>query len=94
MKQLITSLFILLFAANIAYSQNVVRSDALWAKNAIGNIVLDGNMNEADWAKADSVQVIYGQPGLLPTSGWTSEFNENAIYDPVRATVKFLVKDH
>lgn len=94
MKRILSSLFILLLAANISNAQNVVRSDALWAKFAQGNIVLDGNMNETDWSKADSVQVIYGQPGQLPTSGWTSEFNENAIYDPVRATVKFLVKDH
>ncbi|MCA0389313.1 MAG: T9SS type A sorting domain-containing protein [Bacteroidetes bacterium] len=94
MKQVITALFILLFAVNLSNAQSVVRSDALWGKVALGTITLDGNMNEADWAKADSVQVIYGQPGALPTSGWTSEFNENAITDPIRATVKFLVKDH
>lgn len=94
MKRVLSTLFILLFAVNLSHAQNVVREDALWAKNALGTITLDGNMNEADWALADSIQVIYGQPGALPTSGWGSEFNENSIFDPIRATVKFLVKDN
>ncbi|OQY79380.1 MAG: hypothetical protein B6D45_00855 [Ignavibacteriales bacterium UTCHB3] len=85
-------LFVLFLLANTAFAQNFNRTDGIWAKVAVGDITLDGIMNESDWAKADSIQVIYGQPGILPTSGYTSEFNDPAIFDPVRATVKFLVK--
>ena len=55
MKRVLSTLFILLFAVNLSFAQNVVREDALWAKNALGSITLDGNMSEADWALADSI---------------------------------------
>ena len=30
------------------------RTDAIWAKRSLGPIVLDGVLNEADWAQAES----------------------------------------
>jgi hypothetical protein len=80
---------ILVFSAYV-YAQYPERQDVIWARNTVEPIVLDGNLNEASWALAESLQIDYKQPGKLPTSGWKAEFNENGVTDPTRATVKFL----
>ncbi|MBI5726245.1 MAG: T9SS type A sorting domain-containing protein [Ignavibacteriales bacterium] len=93
MKTLYTSLcmmFILLL--NVSMSAQT-RQDAVWARTVpAGTITLDGVLNEAAWAKAESLQITYGVQGLLPTSGWRPEFQPEAITDPTHATVKFLVQ--
>lgn len=81
---------VLLFTAAV-FAQYPERQDVVWARTTSQTITLDGVLNEAAWSSAESIQINYGQPGKLPTSGWKSEFNENAITDPTHATVKFLV---
>ena len=80
------------FLISAAMLAQIPRQDVMWAKNAVGNIVLDGRLDEPDWAKADSVLVRYGQLGPLPTSGFRAEFQQEAVTDPTHATVKYLVK--
>lgn len=83
-------LFIMLMNMS-GFAQN--RQDAIWARTVpVGTIALDGKLNEAAWAKAESLQITYGVPGALPTSGWRPEFQPEAVTDPTHATVKFLVQ--
>ncbi len=68
-----------------------VRQDALWARNVpVGTITLDGVLDEAEWASAESLAVVYGENAGLPTSGWRAEFQPDAVTDPTNAMVKFL----
>lgn len=93
MKQFLTlevAAILLLLSAAI-YAQYPDRQDVIWARTTTQQITLDGNLNEPAWALAESLQLKYGQPGKLPTSGWKPEFNEMAITDPTNATIKFLV---
>ena len=90
MKKIISIFVLLLLATTFVFAQQV-RKDVIWAKVTTENIVLDGQLNETSWQKAESVTIRYGQSDI-PTSGWRPEFNENAIYDPLVATIKFLAK--
>ena len=65
----------------------------MWARTVpAGTITMDGVLNEAAWAQAESFKIVYGQPGPLPTSGWRAEFKiQTQVTDPTHATVKFLV---
>ncbi|MFN4110893.1 MAG: hypothetical protein ACK4G1_01360, partial [Ignavibacteria bacterium] len=85
------SIFVLLLLASTFVFAQQVRKDVIWAKVTTENIVLDGQLNETSWQNAESVTIRYGQSDI-PTSGWRPEFNENAIYDPLVATIKFLAK--
>jgi len=82
--------FFLLLVSSMVFAQQI-RKDVIWARSTTESIVLDGQLNELSWQKADSVTIRYGQSDK-PTSGWRPEFNENAIFDPLVATIKFLVK--
>lgn len=86
-----------------AFAQ-LARTDAIWARTApAGSITLDGNLNEAVWAQAESWKVKYRvdynnpQPGAngIPGSGWKDEGGINPPDDPTNdgtdATLKFLV---
>ena len=76
----------------ISLAQYAPRQDVMWARTVpAGTITMDGVLNEATWAQAESINLVYGQQGKLPTSGWRPEQNEDAITDPTNATVKFLV---
>jgi hypothetical protein len=88
-------LILALFAVQgISFAQYETRQDVIWARMVpAGTITLDGNLNEAAWDQAESVDVIYGTPGPLPTSAWRPEFQEEAYTDPTHATVKFLTSD-
>ncbi len=93
------SLFILTIAlllgiAGTTQAQYPKRTDGVWARTApAGSIKMDGVLNEPEWAKAESLKVVYGVPGQLPTSGYRSEFNPDLAKDSTRATVKFLFCD-
>ena len=73
------------------YAQNQPREDVIWARFTSNPITLDGVLDEADWAKADSLKIEYGKSAGLPTSGWRAELQPDAVTDPTHATVKFLV---
>jgi hypothetical protein len=67
------------------------RPDAMWGRQVpAGTITLDGVLNEAAWAKAESVQIKWNGNAGDPGSG---QFKENGVdpTDPTDATVKFLV---
>ena len=90
--QFISTMFLFLLIASTAFGQYPKRQDAIWARTTDGAaITLDGIMNEAVWAKAESLVVRYGVDTGLPTSGWRAEFQPDAITDPTNAVVKFLV---
>lgn len=84
-------LFVLLLQG-IIVAQYPVREDVVWARTApAGSITMDGVLNEPEWAAAETITLNYGEDGLLPTSGWRSEYQEDAVTDPTHATIKFLV---
>ncbi|HUI11712.1 MAG TPA: T9SS type A sorting domain-containing protein [Bacteroidota bacterium] len=78
--------------ASTACGQMIKRTDAIWARATSGTMVLDGKLNEADWAVAESIKIVYGQDAGMPGSGWHDENGVNPPVDPTNATLKFLVK--
>jgi hypothetical protein len=83
----LTICFVLLSAGLSAQPK---RTDAIWARTVpAGSITVDGIVNEAAWAGAESLYVQYGKSAGLPGSGYTAE--TGTIFDSTRAWVKFLV---
>jgi len=80
------------FLSPLTEAQAPKRQDAVWARETSEPIVLDGKLNEASWAEADSIHITYGVSSGLPTSGWNTDgySNPDGYFDTVRATVKFL----
>jgi len=86
------SIIIILLVQGLLFAQYPAREDVIWARTApAGSITMDGQLTEPEWAAAESFNLVYGELGLLPTSGWRPEFQEEAITDPTNATIKFLV---
>lgn len=69
------------------------RADAWWVRSTAGAaITLDGNLNEAAWAKAEAKTMEFGKSAGLPGSGWREEGGRgNNPTDPMKATLKFLL---
>lgn len=89
--RLIILVMVLLIQA-VSFAQFAPRQDVMWARTVpAGTITMDGVLNEAAWSQAETVNLVYGQQGLLPTSGWRPEQNPDAVTDPTNATIKFLV---
>ncbi|MGA2623780.1 MAG: T9SS type A sorting domain-containing protein [Bacteroidota bacterium] len=89
--KLVKAFLLIFFLVSLAPAQMIKRTDAIWARAVPrGTITLDGIMNEAAWASADSVQIAFGQQNPLPGSGWKSE-NGILPTDPTHATIKFLL---
>jgi hypothetical protein len=83
---------LVLVIQGVLFAQYPPRQDMIWARMApAGSITMDGQLNEPEWAAAESFNLNYGELGLLPTSGWRPEFQEEAITDPIHANIKFLV---
>ncbi len=88
---LIVTLFVMF--QSISQAQMTPRQDVVWARTvSAGTINFDGKLDEAAWAKADKLSIIYGQSAGLPASGWRSEAGADVYTDPINATVKFLVE--
>ncbi len=94
---LIISSFLLLFAHTTVMAQwaanKNAREDARYARtlSAGEDIVLDG-VEDAVWAKADSVVVGYGQSTYLPSSGYMWKEGLHVPGDSANAVCKFLYK--
>lgn len=73
----------------IATAQMITRTDAIWARKTTSPITLDGKLDEAAWATAESLKVTYGVQGARPGSGWSAVSGN--LKDSTRATLKFLV---
>ncbi|HOX24546.1 MAG TPA: sugar-binding protein [Candidatus Krumholzibacteria bacterium] len=67
------------------------REDVIWARVSPNPIVLDGVLDEAAWAAAETKVVVYGENAGDPGSGWKAETGWDAS-DPTEATLKFLVR--
>ena len=67
------------------------RLDVIWARSTAGQpITLDGVLNEAAWAGAESKVIQWGVDNGIPGSGYKPEGGELPV-DPSFATLKFLV---
>jgi len=84
-------LFVTVVSSLTGFGQ-VKRTDAIWGRSTTNTMVLDGKLNEADWAVAESIKIVYGQDAGMPASGWHDENGINPPADPTNATVKFLLK--
>ncbi len=84
--------FLFLLSTISIIGQNQNGQDAVWARATSETITLDGKLNEASWAKADSINLTYGMSSGLPTSGWNTDgyTSPTGYFDTTRATVKFL----
>ncbi len=69
------------------------RQDIIWARQTTSAITLDGKLDEADWAKAESTIVVFGTDNGIPGSGWKIE-GGTLPNDSTYAVLKFLVKDN
>lgn len=68
--------------------------DVIWARATTDSITLDGVLDEAAWAQAESIRVQYPTASeIIPGSGWQNEGGVLAS-DPTDVTFKFLVKDN
>ena len=85
---------IILLFPTMSVAQYAPRQDVMWARTVpAGTITMDGVLNESAWAQAESITLIYGEQGTLPTSGWKKEVEGGIgeVTDPTTATIKFLV---
>ena len=55
-----------------------------------GRITLDGVLDEAAWAQAETKVIEYAEDAGIPGSGWKFEAGWEPV-DPTYATLKFLV---
>jgi hypothetical protein len=94
MKKWITTLLVggVIAAAVLPAFAQAPREDAIWARTAQADITLDGVLNEADWAQAESWVIEYGVDAGIPGSGYKTEAGWNPPANPTYATVKFLVR--
>jgi hypothetical protein len=69
------------------------RQDAIWARQSTVPITLNGVLDEAAWATAESVLVVYGTSAGVPGSGWKIEAGFTPT-NPTNATLKFLVRNN
>ncbi len=78
------------FGSAIPAFAQAPRKDFIWARSTNGApITLDGVLNEAVWAQADSAVIVFGQDTGIPGSGWFFEAGV-APSDPTYATIRFL----
>lgn len=84
----------LIAAAALPAAAQAPRDNAIWARAAQGAITLDGVLNEADWAGAESWNIVYGQDSGIPGSGYKTEAGWNPPANPTNAVVKFLVRNN
>jgi Secretion system C-terminal sorting domain len=93
---LLSFCFLLAICSLSVYAQPPARQDVVWARTTTETINLDGNLDEASWAKADSIHIIFGQSSGIPTSGWSADgfANPSGNPDSVHATLKFLAQNN
>lgn len=91
MKMMITTWLLCAVLGTLAPAMaQAPRQDAIWARTALNPITLDGVLDEADWAQAESHVIDYAVDAGIPGSGWKTESGWQPI-DPTHATIKFLV---
>jgi Secretion system C-terminal sorting domain len=96
LNQIVCFCFLLVICSLSVYAQSPARQDLVWARTTTEIINLDGNLDEASWAKADSIHITFGQSSGIPTSGWSTDgfANPSGNHDSVHATLKFLAQNN
>ena len=92
MKSRLFMIVVLVLVLFVPVYAQPARTDVKWARQTTETMVVDGQLNEASWAAAESVKINFGLDNGMPGSGW---FVENGLQHPTdstHATVKFLVK--
>ena len=80
-----------MLAATAAFAQFQPRKDYVWARDINGaTMTVDGVLNEAVWAKAESLVVKYGVMDGNPSSGWKTTVGTGATTDGPNVVFKFL----
>ncbi|KAA3658567.1 MAG: hypothetical protein DWQ10_10920, partial [Calditrichaeota bacterium] len=79
----------------LSVQAQTARTNVVWARSTEGEpITLDGVLDEAAWASAESIRVQYADNvKFIPGSGFADERGMNPS-DPTDATIKFLVVDN
>ncbi len=91
-RRLLMLLIVGVFAGGAVFAQFSPRKDYVWARDVLGaTITLDGNFNEAAWAKADSIVIQYGVKSGNPEDGWKVMNGTAPVGNGANAVVKFLV---
>lgn len=95
MKRTVLPLLLVLslFPALSARAQTA-RLDAIWARTTTDTIVLDGILDEAAWAAAETWNIQWGQDAGIPGSGFKVESGHPTSTDPTNVTLRFLIKDN
>jgi hypothetical protein len=93
-RRLLVSVALVVCGVTLALAQYSPRKDYVWARDvsvaASPTITLDGLLNEAVWAKAESLQIAYGVKDGNPGSGWKTLALGMTPADGPHATIKFL----
>jgi len=92
MKRLILTLILCAVLTGSALAQ-AERLDAIWARTTTEAITLDGVLDEAAWADAETWVIDYAEDAGIPGSGWKTESGWQPT-DPTHATLKFLIHDN
>jgi len=90
----VLSVLVLILFAGFSQAQSLERPNLIWARTTGDAITLDGHLNEAAWAGAETFRMEYGtNDQYIPGSGYRDEAGVSPS-DPTDATFKFLVKDN
>src|SRR3972149_8548271 len=83
---------VMLVAGTIAAQPFSPRTDYVGARAIAGatTMTLDGKLNEAVWAAADSIVLEYGTYAGDPGSGYLTTLGSGTPTDPTNAVIKFL----
>jgi hypothetical protein len=80
--------------AAMSWAQFSPRKDVIWARDisvaASPTITLDGVLDEAVWAQAESLTIRYGQTNGTPGDGWKLMNGSGTPTDGANAVVRFL----
>jgi hypothetical protein len=91
-QRLLLLVLFCVLTTTVVLAQFTPRKDYVWARDILGaTMTLDGVLNEAVWAKADSVVITYGDYDGTPSSGWKIANGSGTPHDGANAVLKFLV---
>jgi hypothetical protein len=94
MRRIATPVLLLALAATVAQAQPVRNGqDVMWARDVAGAAIThDGALNEAAWAQAESIPLVYNGTMRIPGGGWDDQgtFGIPSPTDPPNASMKVL----
>ena len=94
MKRMVLALALCVAVSGLVpAAAQTARQDAIWARTTTDPITLDGVLDEAAWAAAETWVIDYAEDAGVPGSGWKTESGWQPI-DPTHATLKFLIYEN